>query len=213
MKRLVYLIILSTCLLESKAQKVSIELLKSAKWELTSPDYSSYRHTTFQFTDSQLKETIYYKKDKKTLSACNSYYLADTKTEYFDDQQVGKKSRGRYIIQKRYDGKAVCKEVVSASANEIQLKNRLGAILVWKKKEGVSLTYDTLFFLFVIYISAFSSCISSADSPVISKTVASFIPFASIFLAISKFRWVMPFSMPSAIPSRLAVSTEFLMSR
>ena len=117
MKRLVYLIILSTCLLESKAQKVSIELLKSAKWELTSPDYSSYRHTTFQFTDSQLKETIYYKKDKKTLSACNSYYLADTKTEYFDDQQVGKKSRGRYIIQKRYDGKAVCKEVVSASAN------------------------------------------------------------------------------------------------
>ena len=126
---------LSTCLLESKAQKVSIELLKSAKWELTSPDYSSYRHTTFQFTDSQLKETIYYKKDKKTLSACNSYYLADTKTEYFDDQQVGKKSRGRYIIQKRYDGKAVCKEVVSASANEIQLKNRLGAILVWKKKK------------------------------------------------------------------------------
>ncbi|MBP3259975.1 MAG: hypothetical protein J6M01_02630 [Prevotella sp.] len=64
--------------------------------------------------------------------------MADTKTEYFDDQQVGKKSRGRYIIQKRYDGKAVCKEVVSASANEIQLKNRLGAILVWKKKKYIT---------------------------------------------------------------------------
>ena len=35
------------------------------------------------------------------------------------------------------------------------------------------------------------------------------MPFASIFLAISRLL----FSMPSAIPSRLAVSTEFLMSR
>lgn len=135
MKRLVFLLILLTCLLESEAQKVSISLLKSAKWELASPDYSSYRHTMFQFTDSQLKETIYYKKEKKSLSASNSFYLSDTKAEYFDDQQVGKMSKGRYIIQKRYDGKAVCKEVVSASANEIKLKNRLGAILVWKKKK------------------------------------------------------------------------------
>ena len=56
---------------------------------------------------------------------------------------------------------------------------------------------------------AFSFCISSADSPVISFTVASSMPFASIFLAISRLF----FSIPSAIPSRLAVSTEFLMSR
>ena len=61
----------------------------------------------------------------------------------------------------------------------------------------------------IIYISAFSCCISSADSPVISITVASSMPFVSIFLAIS---WLF-FSIPSAIPSCLAVSTEFLMSR
>ena len=61
----------------------------------------------------------------------------------------------------------------------------------------------------IIYISAFSCCISSADSPVISITVASSMPFVSIFLAISRLF----FSIPSAIPSRLAVSTEFLMSR
>ena len=117
---------------------VNIALLISTAWELASPDYSSYRHTILQFYLKEMKKTIYYKKDKKTLSASHNYYLADTKAEYFDDQQVGKKSRGRYIIQKRYDGKADCWEVVSASANEIQLKNRLGAILVWKKKEGVS---------------------------------------------------------------------------
>ncbi len=114
---------------------VSIALLISTAWELASPDYSSYRHTILQFYLKEMKETIIYKKDKKTLSASHNYYLADTITEYFDDQQVGKMSKGRYIIQKRYDGKAVCKEVVSASANEIKLKNRLGAILVWKKKK------------------------------------------------------------------------------
>ncbi|MEI3052430.1 MAG: hypothetical protein V8T35_03575 [Prevotella sp.] len=38
--------------------------------------------------------------------------------------------------------------------------------------------------IFVIYIYAFSSFISSAVSPVISMTDASSIPFASIFLAI-----------------------------
>ena len=37
--------------------------------------------------------------------------------------------------------------------------------------------------IFVIYISAFSSLISSAVSPVISMTDASSIPFVSIFLA------------------------------
>ena len=79
--------------------------------------------------------------------------------------------------------------------------------------------------IFVIYISAFSSFISSAVSPVISMIDASSIPFASIFLAISRLRRFMPsalpssqpcfipFSMPISIPSRLAVSTEFLMSR
>lgn len=135
MKRFVFLLILLTCLLESEAQKVSIALLKSAKWELASPDYTSYRHTMFQFTHTQFKETIYYKKDKKTLSTSNSFYLSDTKVEIFDDQQVGKKSMGRYIIQKRYDGKAVCKEVVSWTENELRLKNRLGVIMVWKKKK------------------------------------------------------------------------------
>ena len=44
-----------------------------------------------------------------------------------------------------------------------------------------------------IYFSSFSSFICSADTPVISITIASSIPFASIFLAISKLRWVMPF--------------------
>ena len=37
-------------------------------------------------------------------------------------------------------------------------------------------------------------------NPVISITVAASIPFASIFLAISRLRLFMPFSMPSARP-------------
>ena len=81
-------------------------------------------------------------------------------------------------------------------------------MLGMKQIGGKRIRFPPTRVLFVIYISAFSSCISSADSPVISKTVASFIPFASIFLAISKFRWV----MPSACPSRMAVATEFLKS-
>ena len=50
--------------------------------------------------------------------------------------------------------------------------------------------------IFVIYISAFSIFISSTVSPVISMIDASSIPFASIFLAISRLRWDMPSSMP-----------------
>ena len=66
----------------------------------------------------------------------------------------------------------------------------------------------------IIYISAFSCCISSADSPVISITVASSMPFVSIFLAISwlffSIPFFIPFSIPSAIPSRLSVSAQSL---
>ena len=54
--------------------------------------------------------------------------------------------------------------------------------------------------IFVIYISAFNSFISSAVSPVISMTDASSIPFASIFLPISRLRWFMPSSQPFSIP-------------
>ena len=39
--------------------------------------------------------------------------------------------------------------------------------------------------------------------PMISMIVASSMPFASIFLAISRLRWFMPFSKPSALPSSL----------
>ena len=67
--------------------------------------------------------------------------------------------------------------------------------------------------IFVIYISAFRSFISSAVSPVISMTDALSIPFASIFLAISRLRRFIPFSMPISIPSArpscFAVSMEF----
>ena len=59
---------------------------------------------------------------------------------------------------------------------------------------------------FVIYISAFSSFISSAVSPVISMIDASSIPFASIFLAISRLRRDMPSSMPSALPFSIPFS-------
>ena len=62
---------------------------------------------------------------------------------------------------------------------------------------------------FVIYISAFSSFISSAVSPVISMIDASSIPFASIFLAISRLRWDMPSSMPSALPFSIPSSIPF----
>ena len=60
--------------------------------------------------------------------------------------------------------------------------------------------------IFVIYISAFSSFISSAVSPVISMTDASSKPFASIFLAISRLRRFMPFSMPCFIPFAMPIS-------
>ena len=58
-------------------------------------------------------------------------------------------------------------------------------MLGMKQIGGKRIRFPPTRVLFVIYISAFSNCISSADSPVISKTVASFIPFASIFLAVA----------------------------
>ena len=91
-----------------------------------------------------------------------------------------------------------------------------------KKKQFVAFQKLKAMNWFQVYNTyPFSCCNSLSDNPVISITVATSIPFASIFLAISRLRWFIPFSIPfsipsaspSSFPSLLAVSIEFLMSR
>ena len=62
-------------------------------------------------------------------------------------------------------------------------------------------------------ISYFNFSICSWESPEYFMIRLMSSASASIFLAISRTFWFMPFSMPSAIPSYFAVSMEFLISR
>ena len=58
-KRIFVLIMAIWGISQMNAQTVSMSILKSGKWEWTLPDRSEHRITTFQFTDTQMKEEIY----------------------------------------------------------------------------------------------------------------------------------------------------------
>lgn len=134
MKRIIIALIVLVFTCDIFAQEVNLSSLKGSRWELSYPDYSVFRFTTFEFTNTQIKETVYYKTSKKTHIITNDFYLSNNKTNIFNKQMVGKCSHGKYIIHNTCESEAIVYEVIKVDEDKLLLKNRLGVVITLSKK-------------------------------------------------------------------------------
>ena len=116
------------------AQTVSMSILKSGKWEWTLPDRSEHRTTTFQFTDTQMHEEIYFVKLKKRHLLEHRFYLADEPTSQFNGKMVGKVQSGKYLVHEFLNNRATSFEILSASNTQIKMKHPDGDIFVLTRR-------------------------------------------------------------------------------
>lgn len=130
MRYIVFLILTVLGISQMNAQTVSMSILKSGKWEWTYPDLSHRRITTFQFTDTQMQEEIYFVKLKKRHLLEHRFYLADEPTSQFNGKMVGKTQSGKYLVYETMNNRATSFEILSATTTQIKMKNPLGDICI-----------------------------------------------------------------------------------
>ena len=133
-KRIFVLIMAIWGISQMNAQTVSMSILKSGKWEWTLPDRSEHRITTFQFTDTQMKEEIYFVKLKKRHLLEHRFYLADEPTSQFNGKMVGKVQSGNYLVHEFLNNRATSFRILSASPTEIKMKHPDGDIFVLTRR-------------------------------------------------------------------------------
>lgn len=117
---------------QMNAQTVSLSILKGGKWEWTYPDKS--RKFAFQFTDTQVNESVYYVRLKKNHSSTHRFYLADEPIGQFDGNMVGKTQSGKYIVYETMNNKAVSFQILSASPTEIKMKHPDGDVIILTRR-------------------------------------------------------------------------------
>ncbi len=134
MRYIVFLILTVLGISQMNAQTVSMSILKSGKWEWTLPDRSEHRTTTFQFTDTQMQEEIYFVKLKKRHLLEHRFYLADEPTSQFNGKMVGKTQSGKYLVYETMNNRATSFEILSASNTQIKMKHPDGDIFVLTRR-------------------------------------------------------------------------------
>ena len=133
-KRIFVLLIAMLGVSQMNAQTVSLSILKGGKWEWTLPDRSEHRTTTFQFTDTQMQEEIYFVKLKKRHLLEHRFYLADEPTSQFNGKMVGKVQSGKYLVHEFLNNRATSFEILSASNTQIKMKHPDGDIFVLTRR-------------------------------------------------------------------------------
>ena len=104
---------------QCKSQSVTIEQLSGTKWQQISPEDGSA--TTWEFTDSEIKETVCYKESSPLISV-RKYYLTTDVPTTFDLTKVGGNSSGKYLVYYIDKSKRMFyEEVISLSNDTLKL--------------------------------------------------------------------------------------------
>ena len=101
---------------------------------MCSPDMSSYRKTTFLFTNTKMKEIAYFTKRNKTIANEHYFYLSSNKEDTFDNSKVGKRQMGEYIIEEYIDKTTFWYLPIYVSDTEIHLMTKDDAVIKLKRK-------------------------------------------------------------------------------
>ena len=158
MKKIILLFItflVAIPILAQNEQKFSSDDLNGLKMEFASNETKVYnreakKHETdqvdvFYYWNHKYQYVDIYRNGVKILNTVSSYYLSDTKDEFFDYSKVGKSSYGTYIITAMYDEKEGSRrintitEIVKLSEDEMIIntqgaKGKVCKILEREKK-------------------------------------------------------------------------------
>ncbi len=97
MKTIVYLIIIMACNISvSQAQTYKISQLAGTKWQCV--ETFSNPTSTWEFSKTEIKETVTWTNINKTVHFSNKYYFSQTIPAKFDWNKVGKGKKGKYLV-------------------------------------------------------------------------------------------------------------------
>ncbi len=130
-KRIFVLLIAMLGVSQMNAQTVTLSILKGGKWEWTLPESRVF---SFQFSETQVKEEVYYVRLKKSHGATRRFYLADEPTSQFNGKMVGKTQSGKYLVYETMNNRATSFEILSATTTQIKMKNPLGDICILTRR-------------------------------------------------------------------------------
>ena len=85
-------------MLSCKAQ-VSTSQLIGTKWKMTSPSGEDIVKTTWEFTNKEIKETIYFIPYNEEIINVFPYYISSSFPSVFVHNCVGKNYTGKYLVK------------------------------------------------------------------------------------------------------------------
>lgn len=136
MKRIIFsilsiLVVALTC----NSQTFTVSQLKNINWERFSPQVTG-EGETIKFTNTQYIIYLTYPRLNKSITQTYPYYLSDTKTLTFDNSQVGKNTRGKYLVVwvEQYQ-QTYCFDIISVSSDFLKLSFCEGEMTTYKKKK------------------------------------------------------------------------------
>ncbi len=119
----------------SNAQTFAVSQLKNAKWERVYPQLIG-EDEVINFTNTQFITKLMYPALDKTITQTYPYYLSETKTLTFDNSQVGKNTKGKYLVVwvEQYQ-QTYCFNIISMSDDFFKISICEGEMAVYKKKK------------------------------------------------------------------------------
>ncbi len=98
MKQILLIIITLISMLSCKAQ-VSTSQLIGTKWKMISPSGEDIVKTTWEFTNKEIKETIYFIPYNEEIINVFPYYISSSFPSVFVHNCVGKNYTGKYLVK------------------------------------------------------------------------------------------------------------------
>ena len=98
MKQILLIIITLISMLSCKAQ-VSTSQLIGTKWKMISPSGEDVVKTTWEFTNKEIKETIYFIPYNEEIINVFPYYISSSFPSVFVHNCVGKNYTGKYLVK------------------------------------------------------------------------------------------------------------------
>jgi len=132
-KKIILICLMILGVLNSNAQTIKVSQLKNANWNRISPVIKNINDMV-KFTSTEFIMNEQFTRFDKTITQSYPYYLSETKTLTFDNAQVGKETKGRYLVVyvEQYR-QTYCFDIISVSDDTLKISYCEGETTVYKK--------------------------------------------------------------------------------
>lgn len=133
MKRFISTIAIAISVMSVLSQTITVSQLKNVNWNRISPVIKNINDMV-KFTTTEFIMNEQFTRLGKTITQSYPYYLSETKTLTFDNAQVGKETKGRYLVVyvEQYR-QTYCFDIISVSDDTLKISYCEGETTVYKK--------------------------------------------------------------------------------